>query len=88
VFENGRLPNYLGPSSEEVIAELEIPKILSENPFEKTLICSYPRSGNTFVRKLMEEITGILTGSDCSPKQKLNKDLKEMGLLAEGIVDE
>lgn len=35
----------------------------------------------------MEEITGILTGSDCSPFRKLNKDLFEMGLQAEGIVD-
>lgn len=36
----------------------------------------------------METLTGVLTGSDCSPFRKLNKDLLEMGLKAEGIFDD
>ena len=48
---------------------------------------SYPRSGNTLLRNYCEKITGIYTGSDCDIKRKLNKQLKDMGLLGEGIVD-
>jgi len=35
---------------------------------------------------MMEEISGTLTGSDCLPKGKLNFDLYEQGLRAEGWV--
>lgn len=53
---------------------------------EKVILCSYPWSGNTFIWKIMEEISGTLTGSDCLPKGKLNFDLYEQGLWAEGKV--
>ena len=39
------------------------------------------------LRKYMEEITGVLTGSDCDIKRRLNQDLLEMGLKAEGITN-
>ena len=35
---------------------------------------------------MMEEISGVLTGSDCLPKGQLNFDLFEQGLKAEGRV--
>jgi hypothetical protein len=36
---------------------------------------SYPRSGNTFLRKYLESITGIATGSDMVMKFTLNTAL-------------
>jgi len=39
-------------------------KYLSKNLFEKVILTSYPRSGNTLLRKYLEDITGIITGSD------------------------
>ena len=79
---------YLQPYSDELEAYLNPPKLLTSNCFEKTLLCSYPRSGNTLLRSLMENLTGILTGSDCAPSWHLNKDLFDMGLKAEGIMDD
>ena len=34
------------------------------NPSQKVAFCSFPRSGNTFLRKYMELLTGIVTGAD------------------------
>ncbi|CAI2363576.1 unnamed protein product [Moneuplotes crassus] len=63
---------------------LEEPKYLSKNDFEKVVLTSYPRSGNTLLRKYLEDITGIITGSDCDVKRRLNSDLVEMGMSGEG----
>lgn len=61
-------------------------KYLSKNYFEKVILTSYPRSGNTLLRKYLEDITGIVTGSDWDVKRKLNNDLVEMGMRGEGKV--
>ena len=61
-------------------------KYLSKNLFEKVILTSYPRSGNTLLRKYLEDITGVITGSDCDVKRKLNNDLVEMGMRGEGKV--
>jgi len=47
---------------------------------------SYPRSGNTFLRKYLENITGIATGSDMFMKFTLNTTLQFSGFKGEGIV--
>jgi hypothetical protein len=52
-----------------------------------TIMSSYPRSGNTLLRSYCEKLTGIYTGSDCSAKRKLNRELLEMGLKGESILD-
>jgi len=42
-------------------------KFLDENDSiegNKIFYTSYPRSGNSFLRKLLEEVTGIATGSN------------------------
>ena len=52
-----------------------------------TILSSYPRSGNTLLRSYCEKMTGIYTGSDCSAKRKLNRELLEMGMKGEGIMD-
>jgi hypothetical protein len=48
---------------------------------------SFPRSGNTLLRAYLEKITGLTSGSDCDITKKLNKDLMNMGLAGEGLVD-
>lgn len=51
-----------------------------------TLLVSYPRSGNTLMRTLLERVTGIVTGSDTRPDRSLSKELAEKhGMVGEGI---
>jgi len=90
-YEEDFIPDYdyyLSDVSPELLLKIGDAKLLKpeKNFLEKVILCSYPRSGNTFIRKMMEEISGTLTGSDCLPKGKLNFDLYEQGLRAEGKV--
>jgi hypothetical protein len=55
---------------------------------EKVLLVSYPRSGNSYVRKLMELKTGIITGSDSRPNRTLTTSLLKFGFCGEGITDQ
>lgn len=51
-----------------------------------TLLASYPRSGNTLLRTLLEKVTGIVTGSDTRPDRTLSKALSTVhSLVGEGI---
>jgi hypothetical protein len=67
-------------------------KFLDEQEFEDedqcngTHVCliSYPRSGNTMVRSLLESTTGIYTGSDTRPGRGLADQLANWGLRGEG----
>ena len=52
------------------------------------LLTSYPRSGNTLIRTYLEQLTRVVTGSDCEIKRRLNKELRIMGLQGEGYIDE
>jgi hypothetical protein len=54
---------------------------------DKILLSSYPRSGNSFLRKLIESYTGIISGSDSSPNRPLSSALLKCGFAGEGIVD-
>ena len=49
-----------------------------------TLLVSFPGSGNSWVRQLLETITGIYTGSD----RDCDVDYIEAGMLGEGIVSD
>lgn len=52
-----------------------------------TLLASYPRSGNTLLRTLLERTTSIVTGSDTRPDRTLSKSLAmEYDLVGEGII--
>jgi len=53
---------------------------------ESVALVSYPRSGNTLLRGLLEKVTGIFTGSDSRPMRYLAEDLRDRGLLGESIV--
>jgi hypothetical protein len=54
---------------------------------ETVILASYPRSGNTLLRAYLEKMMGLVTGSDCDIEKKLNKELLNMGLQGEGLVD-
>lgn len=61
-------------------------RFLNGVPFNAISYTSYPRSGNTFLRKYLENITGIATGSDQLMKFTLNVSLQYQGFKGEGIV--
>ncbi len=52
------------------------------------MLASYPRSGNTLIRSYIERITGFYTGSDHNLDLKLNKELYELGMTGEGVIDD
>lgn len=51
-------------------------------------LISYPRSGNSLLRHLLETSSGVYTGCDTHPERSLSKQLRECGMLGEGVVDE
>jgi Sulfotransferase domain len=72
-----------------ISTELELLRFGNENDFRKygpVLLVSYPRSGNTLLRTLLERITGYVTGSDTRPDRSLSRELAEQHNLAgEGV---
>ncbi|CAJ1932469.1 unnamed protein product [Cylindrotheca closterium] len=51
-----------------------------------TLLASYPRSGNTLLRSLLEGVTGLVTASDTRADRTLSKALAEQhDLVGEGL---
>jgi hypothetical protein len=54
----------------------------------KVAYVSYSRSGNTFFRKLLEQVTGVFTGSDNLPEIGLSYQLQHVGFTGEGIYDD
>ena len=56
------------------------------NPSNKIAFCSFPRSGNTFLRKYIELLTGITTGADNT--LHINICLQMQGMKGEDIVDD
>jgi len=61
-------------------------RFLEATPQHAIAYSSYPRSGNTFLRKYLENITGIATGSDQLMKFCLTVQLQFQGFKGEGIV--
>ena len=58
---------------------------------EISLLASYPRSGNTWLRHLLERVTGLVTGSDTRPDRNLSRALSchpTKPLVGEGIVED
>ena len=49
-------------------------------------LVSYPRSGNSMIRGVLELSTGLVTGSDVKPTRKLSKELAAAGFRGEGVV--
>ena len=63
-------------------------KFLSKGLSDAISYTSYPRSGNTMLRKYLENITGIATGSDQIMKFTLNVSLQYQGFKGEGVVQD
>lgn len=61
---------------------LDLPSCL-----DKILLVSYPRSGNSFLRHLLEERTGVITGSDSRSNRTLSASLLRCGFRGEGVAD-
>ena len=55
---------------------------------ERSSLVSYPRSGNSYLRRLLEQATGIATGSDSRPNRTLTSSLLRCGFKGEGVCDE
>ena len=51
---------------------------------ERIVLASYPRSGNSLLRRLLESMTGIITGSDTKPGRGMAELLRKDGLIGEG----
>ena len=52
------------------------------------LLASYPRSGNSLLRTLIEKVSGVVTGSDTRPDRTLSKALShQYDLVGEGVVN-
>lgn len=64
-------------------------KFLSKySTHDKILLVSYPRSGNSFLRKNIESHYGVVTGSDSRPNRVLSASLLKFGYVGEGITDQ
>lgn len=59
----------------------------SETMNERVALASYPRCGNSLLRKLIEQATGVITGADTLPERTLSQALQRCGARGEGIVD-
>jgi len=63
------------------------PSVRAAAVLDKVLLASYPRSGNSFLRRLLEEHTGVVTGSDSRSNRTLSASLLRFGFRGEGITD-
>ena len=51
-----------------------------------TILTSYPRSGNTLLRSLIEQMTGVCSGTDTRPDRFLSKELAQKhNMVGEGV---
>lgn len=57
-------------------------------PHHRVIYASMPRSGNSFLRKYLEQISGVITGSDLTLNFLLNMTLQQIGFKGEQIVDD
>ena len=60
---------------------------MSKNVFEKVILASYSRSGNTLLRKYLQDITGVITGSDVDVRRGLCSYLVDKGMKGEGKIN-
>lgn len=55
---------------------------------ESVALVSYPRSGNSFLRRLLEKWSGSITGTDSRPNRTLSASLLRCGFRGEGVTDD
>ena len=90
LFEPDQNPTYemYLQKTTDIPEQLLEAKFLSSNLFEKVTLASFARSGNTLIRKYLEDITGTVTGSDLVIPFNFFQSLKEFGVKGEETVDE
>ena len=76
------------PAAETAAGGEGRPRFLAGHERSKqAALVSYPRSGNSLLRALLEGCSGIVTGSDGFPYAPLSQDLAAFGLAGEGVSD-
>ncbi len=88
---NKTIVDNVSVGNEAPLASPQKPQYLSEDDYrrnDRVALASYPRSGNSLLRSLLEKLYGVTTGSDADPKRTLNQQLVDMGMVGEGVVDE
>ena len=72
----------------EIPEHLNEAKFLSKNLLEHVVVASYPRSGNSMIRKYLEDITATFTGSDFDPRIPMAENLLNHGMQGEFQYDD
>lgn len=72
----------LGPASSQMITNDQLKRYGGH-----ISLTSFPRSGNSFTRSIVERITGNVTGSDVRPDRALSVALRKKGFMGEGSVN-
>jgi hypothetical protein len=73
-------------TNSQVTKGVEKPSDVNNDGGGVTLLTSYPRSGNSLLRSLLERITGVCTGTDTRPNRSLSKELAlEHNMVGEGV---
>lgn len=78
-------------SRKEIVMKKVLNPVVKDRVYtmrDRILLSSYPRSGNSFLRSLLEGETGIITGSDSRPNRNLSASLLRFGFQGEGVVDD
>ncbi|EJK54022.1 hypothetical protein THAOC_26431 [Thalassiosira oceanica] len=89
--QTGKLPQAVSRFSASLKLKLKSNLVTDAAPHGArkgiTLLASYPRSGNTLLRTLLEKVLSQVTGSDTRPDRTLSKSLAlDHDLVGEGLI--
>ena len=69
--------NKTAPFGGNVISPRQPRRFRQDEYGERVVLASYPRSGNSMLRKILEDITGIHTGTDLASNNLRNYGFQE-----------
>ena len=84
---SGKTPRRAVPAVPAVPATAPARFLRAGEAVRHIALVSYPRSGNSLLRSLLEASTGVLSGSDARPEASLSRQLQQAGLRGEGVCD-
>ena len=87
--QTGKLPQAMQRFNASLKLKLKSSRVTDATSRGKgiTLLASYPRSGNTLLRTLLEKVLSQVTGSDTRPDRTLSKSLAvDHDLVGEGLI--
>jgi hypothetical protein len=80
---------FKGENTDSDVVDISKIRFLNESEhLERVTYASYPRSGNTFIRNNLEQISGIYTGGNMSNQFELDIALKDKGFKGEYVRDD